>query len=208
LAFAVLSFSCQDAQTSQPQAQVDLGPINAQTPSDAYKSLYAAVKAKDSARIQQLMSKNTLAFAGLSMEQYKQSLEKAIENGMTSTTFANSLPEIRDERVNGNFGAVEVFSQRDNRWEDLHFIFEDGMWKLAIGDDVQGTFKSPGKGQAQIEMEANNPMMNNQIPAGNMTGNINSKDGFPMDKSKRNPVNTAEVTDESTNKAPAKANKK
>jgi hypothetical protein len=110
LAFALLSFSCQDAQTSQPQAQVDLGPINAQTPSDAYKSLYAAVKAKDSARIQQLMSKNTLAFAGLSMEQYKQSLEKAIENGMTSTTFANSLPEIRDERVNGNFGAVEVFS--------------------------------------------------------------------------------------------------
>ncbi len=208
LTFALLSFSCQNTQTSQTRTTVNLGPINAQTPTEAYKSLYAAVKAKDNARIQQLMSKNTLAFAGLSMEQYKQSLEKATENGMTSTTFADSLPEIRDERVNGNFGAVEVFSQKDNRWEDLHFIFEDGMWKLAVGDDVQGTFKSPGKGQAQIEMEANNPMMQYEIPAANTKGNTNSKDAISTDKSIRNPVNTAEVTDEDTNKAPAKANKK
>jgi hypothetical protein len=207
LTFALLSFSCQSAPTSQTQAIVDLGPLKAQTPTEAYKSLYAAVKAKDNARIQQLMSKDTMSFAGFTLEQNKQPLEKFFENGLTSTTFADSLPEIRDERVNGTFGAVEVFSQRDNRWEDLPFILEDGMWKLAVGDSFKGTYKSPGKGQAQTEMEANSPMTANEIPATNMKGNTNSKDGIPMDKSKRNPVNTAEVTDESTNKAPAKANK-
>lgn len=207
LAFALFSFACQDAPTSQTQAPANLGPLKADTPTDAYKSLFAAVKAKDNARIQQLMSKDTIGFAGFALEQQKQSLEKVLENGLTSTTFAASLPEIRDERVNGTFGAVEVFSQRDNRWEDLPFILEDGVWKLAVGDSFKGTYTSPGKGQAQIEMEANNPMTTNQIPASNMTGNTNSKDGFPMDKSKRNPVNTAEVPDESTNKAPAKANK-
>jgi hypothetical protein len=208
LAFALLSFSCQNAPTSQTQPAVNQGPINAQTPTEAYKSLYAAVKAKDSSRIQQLMSNNTLTFAGLAMEQQKQSLEKVLENGMTATTFAASLPEIRDERVNGNFGAVEVFNQKDNRWEDLFFVLEDGGWKLAFGDVIKGTYKSPGKGQAQIEMEANNPMTANEIPTANTKGNTNSKDDAVIDKSKRNPVNTAEVTDENANNSPAKANKK
>ncbi len=208
LAFALLSFSCQNAQTSQTQATVNQGPIKAQTPTEAYKSLYAAVKAKDNARIQQLMSNNTLTFAGFAMEQQKQSLEKVLENGMTATTFADSLPEIRDERVSGNFGAVEVFSQKDNRWEDLAFVLEDGNWKLAVGDIVKGTYKSPGKGQAQIEMEANNPMMRDANPAANTNGNNNSKDDISKDKSKRNPVNTAEVPDENMNRVPAKANKK
>ncbi len=57
-------------------------------------------------------------------------------------------------------------------------------------------------------MEANNPMTANEIPAANTKGNTNSKDGIAMDKLKRNSVNTAEVPDENTNKAPAKANKK
>jgi len=208
LAFALLSFSCQDAQTSQTQTTANLEPINAQTPTEAYKSLYAAVKAKDNARIQQLMSKDTMAFAGFSLGQNKQPLEKFFENGLTSTTFADSLPEIRDERINGNFGAVEVFSQKDNRWEDLPFILEEGSWKLAVGDSFKGTYKSPGKGQAQIEMETNNPMTPSEIPMANTKENTNSRDSITTDKSKRNPVNTVEVIDESTNKSPAKANKK
>ncbi len=208
LAFALLSFSCRDAQTSQSKAPVDLGPLKADTPTEAYKSMYAAVKAKDNARIQQLMSKNTLTFAGFALEKQKQSLEKVLENGLTATTFAPSLPEIRDERVSGEFGALEVFSQKDNRWEDLPFVLEDGMWKLAVGDSFKGTYKSPGKGQAQTEMEANNPMTAAEIPSANTNGNANSKNGAAMDKSKRNSVNTVEVPDERTNTAPAKANKK
>lgn len=209
LTVAFLSFSCETAPTSTTettQKRVIEGPIKASSPTEAYKSIYEAVKAKDSQRIQQLMSKNTTEFAGFAMEQHKQSLEKVLENGMTATTFSDTLPEIRDERVKGNFGAVEVFNQKENRWEDLSFILEDGMWKLAVGDLVKGTYQSPGVGQAQAEMNMNNPMMQNQPP---MNANTNSNVAVPKDKSKRNPVNTAEVSDENPIKAPvAGANKK
>jgi hypothetical protein len=215
LILALFGFSCDGGQASQTsqassetKAPVDLGPLNAQTPTDAYKSLYAAVKAKDNARIQQLMSKNTIGFAGFAIEQNKQPLEKFFENGLTATTFAPSLPEIRDERVKDNFGAVEVFSQKDNRWEDLPFVLEDGIWKLAVGDDFKGVYKKPGKGQSQIEMEASNPGMNEIMNPANAPGNSNSNTEVSKDKAKRNPVNTAEVTDENKNKEPAKANKK
>ncbi len=206
-AIALFGFACDSQPTgSSAAASTDSGPINAQTPTDAYKSLYAAVKAKDHAKIQQLMSKNTLTFTGFAMEQQKQSLEKVLENGLTATTFADSLPEIRDERVKDNFGAVEVYSQKDNRWEDLPFVQEDGMWKLGVGDEFKGTYQSPGKGQAQKEMEASNPMMGTTIEP--MNSNANANVAPSKNKTNRNPVNTAEVPDEHEIKPMANANKK
>jgi hypothetical protein len=85
------------------------------------------------------------------------------------------LPQIRDERVNGDMGAVEVFNSNDNRWEDLPFIREDGTWKFAMGEAWSKKFKSPGKGQAQLDAEAANVMSNNMIPLNaNVNGNFRS----------------------------------
>ena len=187
LAFALLSFSCQSSGT------VNREQVKASTPREAYRLLYEAVKDKDTEGIKQLMSNNTMTFAGFAAEQQKQSLEKMFENGLTATTFADSLPETRDIRVNGNFGAVEVWNQKDNRWDDLPFVLEDGGWKLAVGDAFKGEYKSPGKGQAQLEMEAGNPM--NETVATPAPTNTNGKVP-PTDKSKKSRVRMVEVPPE------------
>ena len=135
------------------------------TPTEAYKALYAAVKSKDTARIKAMMSKKTHAFAEMVAAKQNNPIEKVFENGFTATTFAESLPEIRDERVSGEFGAVEVWNAKDKRWEDLGFVNEDGGWKLAIGEMFGGTFKSPGPGRAIKEQEAANLLSNNLVPA-------------------------------------------
>ncbi len=70
--------------------------------------LYAAVKAKDIERIKQLVSKNSLSLAEMSAQRYNQPLEKSLENGFLETNFAENLPPMRDERVKGEFGAVEI----------------------------------------------------------------------------------------------------
>ncbi len=146
------------------------------SPTEAYKDLYAAVKSKDTEKIKAVMSKSTYAFGEMAAGRQNTPIEKVLENGFTATTFAPSLPEIRDERVDGDFGSVEVWNAKDNRWEDLGFVFEDGRWKLAIGEMFGGTFKSPGKGRAVKEQEAANLLSNNMIPANignaNMNGNI------------------------------------
>jgi len=188
LAFALSSFSCQSAGT------VNREHVKATTPREAYRLLYEAVKAKDTEGIKLLMSNNTMTFAGFAAEQQKQSLEKMFENGLTATTFADTLPESRDIRVNGNFGAVEVWNQKDNHWEDLPFILEDGGWKLAVGDAFKGDYKSPGKGQAQLEMEASNPMnqpVATPAPAANTNGKVP-----PVSKAKKNRLSIIEVPPE------------
>ena len=146
-----------------------LGCTSSDSPTEAYKRLYSAVKSKDTEAIKAQVSKKTTELAAMSAQRFNKSIESSYENGFTATTFAETLPETRDERVNGNMGAVEVWNARDKKWEDLPFIFEDGAWKLAMGDVFAGTYESPGKGRDILEREAANAVSNRNVilPLGN-----------------------------------------
>jgi phage/plasmid primase-like uncharacterized protein len=180
MAVVFLSFSCSKQQTTPSGG--------AQTPTEAYKMLFAAVKAKDTEKIKQMLSKDTQGLAGFLAERQKQTIEKVYENGFTATTLTDSQPQIRDERVKDNFGALEVYNQKEKRWEDLPFIYEDGGWRLAVGEVFKNTYKSPGKAQSQVEMEATNTSGNNVIQ---MMPNVNGK---PPVVTNSNPTNQVPPT--------------
>jgi hypothetical protein len=99
----------------------------------------------------------------MSAQRFNKSKEQAFENGMTATTFSDTLPEMRDERVKENMGALEVWNSKDSKWEDVPFILEDGAWKLAIGDGFAGSWESPGFGRDRREKEAANAIYNNNV---------------------------------------------
>ncbi|HKX82701.1 MAG TPA: hypothetical protein VJL58_00645, partial [Pyrinomonadaceae bacterium] len=109
--------SCGNSPAGSPDAGGD-------SPTAAYKRLYTAVKSKDTEAIKKEMSEKTKSFAESVAARQNSPIEKVFENGFTATTFAESLPEIRDERVSGEFGAVEVYNTKDKRWEDLPFVNE------------------------------------------------------------------------------------
>jgi len=169
LVFALLSFSCQKQTATQT--------AGAQTPTESFKMLFDAVKSKDTEKIKKMMSKGTLNFAEGYAQQTNQTVEKALENGFTAPTLAASLPEIRDERVKDNFGAIEVYNQKNKRWEDLPFVKEDEGWKLAVGDVFKGTYKSPGKGKSQFEPDAANTSESNIVRDSESNVNITPQDG-------------------------------
>jgi len=147
------------------------------TPTEAYKRLYTAVKSKDTNAIKAEMSKQSVAFVESAASMQKKKVEEVYSNGLTGTTFSDTMPEIRDERVKGTMGAVEVYNSREKKWEDLPFVLEDGKWKLAIGDAFKDTFKSPGKGRDQKEKEAANALANNTVVE-NPSANTNAM-GMP-----------------------------
>ena len=137
LVFASLACQTQQAEPGKTSAGAT---VKAQSPTEAYKLLYAACKAKNTEQIKQLMSKSSLGLADFSANQQKKTVDKILENGLLAPTLADSITEIRDERIKGNFGRIEVRNERENRWEDLAFVLEDGGWKVAVGDLFQGTF--------------------------------------------------------------------
>lgn len=126
------------------------------TPTEAYKRLYTAVKSKDFETIKKNLSKKSLEFGAMAASRSNKPIDAIYENGMTATTFSDTLPIIRDERTKDTMGALEVWNSKDSRWEDLPFILEDGAWKLAVGDAFAGSYKSPGQGRDDLEKEAAN----------------------------------------------------
>ena len=153
-----LAFACGNSPAA-PGSSSD-------SPTEAYKRLYNAVKSKDTEAIKATMTQKSLEFAQMAAQRNNTPVEKVLENGFTATTFAEKMPEIRDERIKDEFGAVEVWNSKDSRWEDLPFIKVDGTWKFAMGELFAGTFKSPGKGRDMIEKEAANALNGPaQIPA-------------------------------------------
>ena len=166
--------ACQPGTTGNSNSGTAAAPGTNGSPTEAYKQLYAAVKSKDVEKIKAVMSKSTQAFAQMVSARQNTPIEKVFENGFTATTFAESLPEIRDERVKGEFGAIEVWNEKDKRWEDLGFVYEDGAWKLAIGELFGGKFQSPGTGRATKEQEAANALnpSNNMVNA--LPSNVNN----------------------------------
>lgn len=175
-----LSFICLSAiSCSQPPAPNSnsgervCSPIS-DTPTEAYKRLYAAVKEKNTDKIKAEMSAKSQEFAESLAERQKKTAAEVYANGFTATTFAPELPEIRDERIAGCWAAVEVRNEKDNRWEDLPYVNQDGSWKLAVGEMFSGSYKSPGKGQDQREKEAANTARGSVPLAPNPIANVNS----------------------------------
>ena len=155
------------------------------SPTEAYKQLFASVKSKDTEAIKKQLTKKSIEFASMAAQRNNTPINKVFENGFTATTFSDALPTIRDERIKDDMGAVEVWNSKDSRWEDLPFIKEDGAWKLAIGELFAGTFKTEavGRGRSFREAEAANAMDPNHgmipgaAPGSNMntTANIDPK---------------------------------
>ena len=149
------------------------------SPTEAYKRLYAAVKKKDTEAIKAQMTAKSQDFAKMASEKNNKPIEEVFANGFTATTFAEKLPEIRDQRVSENMGSVEVYNSKDSRWEDLPFINENGGWKLAVGELFAGSFKSPGKGLDALEKEAANAISGGPV-AGIPTGPNTTVTNVPM----------------------------
>ena len=74
-------------------------------------------------------------------------------------------------RVVDGFASIEVYNGAERRWEMTPFIYEDGGWKLAVGDAFGNTWKQPGKTQSQREMESSNTMRPQQLPGSNIDFN-------------------------------------
>lgn len=136
------------------------------SPSATYARLFAAVKAKNTDAIKREMSEETHKFAEFVAKQQKKPVEEVYKNGFTATTFSEILPQMRDERIKEKSGALEVINL-EKQWEDLPFIFENGDWKLAIGDMFKGTYEKPGLGQAVRELENKENNKTNQTKESN-----------------------------------------
>lgn len=137
-------------------------------PTEAYTALFMAVKKKETMAIKCQMSKLTLDLAKFMSSTYKKPYEKVLENGMTETTIQPALPKIQNEKINGNQATVEV-QKSDGKWDQVPFVKEDGTWKLAFGEVMQGKMSITQPGVTNPTLNTNGPGMIKGNPRENPT---------------------------------------
>jgi hypothetical protein len=196
VAFCFLVVACQETKKPNDQANANANMANkplpavcqtnvmlpAGTPTEAYRSLYEAVQRKDYPAICASMTRASIDLIEFQSAMSKKPFEEVLKNGLIEGNLSSTMPEVRDERIKDNYAALEVKSP-SGRWDDVGFMFEEGRWKVAVGDQFKGSFQSPGNPKSantntaqiiekKIPTNINGP---NPIANANVAPNVNAK---------------------------------
>jgi hypothetical protein len=103
-------------------------PTRTLTPLDTFKSFNAAVKKKDLTSMKLLLSAASLKMheeeaksRGVTLDDVMKT-QSLIGENQTSVGFKN-------EKIEGDRATIEVKDQ-NGRWDTIHFVMEDGVWKI------------------------------------------------------------------------------
>lgn len=143
---------------------VNCSNLTAANPTAAYIALFEAVKKKNIQAIRCQMSKQTLELANFMSQTYKKPFEEVLKNGMTESAMQASLPEITNEKINGNQATIDV-KKANGQWEQIPFVNEDGGWKLAFGEVMKGTMSITQPGATNPTLNQNTTPMIKGGPA-------------------------------------------
>jgi len=107
------------------------GKTNA-SPKDAIKAFVDGLEAKDEAAVKAALSEKTNKMLDLQTKM----TGKGIVDIFNSKEFEemSKMPEMRNEKIDGDKATLEVKDPKDEKWDEMALVKEDGSWKLAFAD--------------------------------------------------------------------------
>lgn len=98
------------------------------SPTAVFKAFYEASKNADEEALKKTISKDTLAMLEEGAKEKKKSLAQLMKESDVPAT----LPETRNEKIDGDNATIEVKDDKTGAWEKFKFVKEDGQWKVVI----------------------------------------------------------------------------
>ena len=102
------------------------------SPTATFTAFYEASKNKDVEAAKKIFSKKTLELFEIEARAKNKTLEEMFKAGMDQKPPPDKLPEMRNEKINGDEATLEVKDAQTGRWDTLTFVKEDGQWKIAL----------------------------------------------------------------------------
>jgi uncharacterized membrane protein YvbJ len=102
------------------------------TPTEAMKNFYEAVKKKDAAAVKAMLSKESLKMLEEDAKKKNKSVDDELQLDQMGSMFGDKVPEMRNEKIEGDKGSVEFKVEKSERWETATFVKEDGDWKASF----------------------------------------------------------------------------
>jgi hypothetical protein len=122
-----------DAQSS-PSATSSTGTSSGSTPTAAFEAYYEAIKAKDVNAVKKLFSKSMVTMMEDQAKRSNKTVDDVMAEGLkqASAEVPETLPETRNEKIEGDTATLEIRDEKKDKWETIRFVKEDGEWKLSL----------------------------------------------------------------------------
>jgi hypothetical protein len=123
------------ANTAATPATVAADTSAAGSPTEVYRTAHIARQKKDIETLKKIFAKDILEFFTEMGKADKKSLDDMLREMCEKATPGEA--EIRNEKIDGDKATVEY--KEEGSWKTMHFVKEDGAWKMTIpkGDPDQ-----------------------------------------------------------------------
>ena len=122
------------ASTATTPAATTTGGDALSTPTNAFKAFYETSKKKDIAGFKRTLSKDTLALLETQAKAENKTLDAALTEQFEKMDVPATLPETRNEKIEGDKATLEVKDDKTGTWESFKFVKENNEWKAQLGE--------------------------------------------------------------------------
>jgi hypothetical protein len=110
------------------------------SPTATFKAFVEAQKNKDVAGMKKRLSRKTMTMAENSALAQSKTVDQAIAEGFDASK-AQKAPGMRNEKVTGDSGTLEIQYDGQKEWLTMYFVKEDGDWKIAFDKTLEEMLK-------------------------------------------------------------------
>ncbi|HWP54042.1 MAG TPA: hypothetical protein VN476_07880 [Pyrinomonadaceae bacterium] len=101
------------------------------SPTATFKGFIEAQKNKDVAGMKKRLSKRSLVMVENAALAESKTIDQILANDYPAAQ-AQKAPEMRNEKVTGDSGTLEVKYDGVKEWQTMYFVKADGDWKIAF----------------------------------------------------------------------------
>ena len=114
--------------------------LNSSTPTKTFTAFWDAAKKKDPAVMKKTLSKGTITMMEKQAKEQNKSVDDLLKDMKIAEDDAKATqaPEVRNEKIDGDNATLEVRrTPKEDEWDKLPFVKEDGEWKIAFDKFVE-----------------------------------------------------------------------
>lgn len=115
--------------------------MQSKSPTRTMKNFVEASQKKDVEGVKKTLSAGTIKMMeGLAKMQGK-TLDQTIKESDAGESEYKQMPEMRNEKIEGNTATLEVKNEKTSEWDTLYFVKESDEWKIALDKSLEEIFK-------------------------------------------------------------------
>lgn len=115
--------------------------FQSKSPTQTMKTFVEASQKRDVEVMKKSLSSGSLKMMeGLAKMQGK-TLDETMKAGDTAGNDFKQMPEMRNEKIEGDTATLEVRNEKTSEWETLYFVKETDEWKIALDKSLEEIFK-------------------------------------------------------------------